>query len=252
MTKELPKPKIFVATPMYGGVCHGDYAMSLVDLAITAQISDIELGIAARYNESLIPRGRNYLVHSFLQTDCTHLVFIDSDIKFNPVDIFTMIKKDVDIIGGIYPKKAIEWGQLEQAVKAGVATESLPYYAGALNFNSINEEEQEVKLTDAVEVKDVPTGFMVIKRNVFEQLKPVVEKCVFRENEKPYGGETCYVFFDTAVDGEEYLSEDWYFCRKWQSIGGKVYAAPWCELTHYGTHAYQGKFMPSFKTKENK
>ena len=58
-------------------------------------------------NESLITRARNLLAHTFLQSNSTHLMFIDADIGFNANDIISMINVDKDIICGIYPKKEI-------------------------------------------------------------------------------------------------------------------------------------------------
>jgi hypothetical protein len=240
----MQKPKLFVATPMFGNMCYGSYATSLIDLMSNCARLDIPCMMQTRFNDSLVPRARNFLVHEFLKTDFTHFLFIDADIEFQVQDIFEMIKKDVDVIGGIYPRKDIDWEAVSRAVKAGVDPKDLHFYSSPLNFNPLTEEPLEALITDAVEVKDIPTGFMLVKREVFEKLKPEVETCVFRWNEPPHNGETCYCFFDTKVEGDEYLSEDWYFCRKWLGIGGKIHAAPWVRLIHHGTYAYRGAFMP--------
>jgi hypothetical protein len=242
----MEKPKLFIATPMFGGMCHGEYAMSLLDLMISCYANGISSKVDTLYNESLVTRGRNKLVHQFLKSEGTHLLFIDADIKFRTEDVFLMLQKDVDVIGGVYPKKKIDWANVSEAVNQGAEIEDLPYYSSPLNFNLSENTPRETKITDAIEVQDVATGMMLIKREVFEKLKPVVESYKFYWNES-HAGETCYAFFDTAIMGEEYLSEDWYFCRKWKSVGGKIHAAPWCELTHYGTHAFKGKFMPDIK-----
>ena len=237
-------PKLYVATPMFGNMCYGSYATSLLALTSNCVKFEIPCTVETRFNESLVTRARNFLAHSFLKTDSTHLLFIDADIEFNYEDIFEMVKKDVDVIGGIYPRKDMDWESISNAVKAGVEPKDLHFYSSPLNFNPLNfHEPLEALITDAVEVRDIPAGFMLIKREVFEKLKPSVEKCVFRPNE-PFKGETYYCFFDTKVEDEEYLSEDWYFCRKWREAGGKIYAAPWVRLIHHGTYAYRGAFMP--------
>ena len=85
---ELKKRKIFVASPMYGGMCGGQYCKSTADLSALGTRYGLEISFFYLFNESLITRARNYLVDEFLRsTDFTHLLFLDSDIHFNPQDI---------------------------------------------------------------------------------------------------------------------------------------------------------------------
>ena len=66
--EELRKKKIFVATPMYGGQCHGMYAKSAIDLATLCANYGVECRFFYIFNESLITRARNYLVDEFNPT----------------------------------------------------------------------------------------------------------------------------------------------------------------------------------------
>ena len=77
---ELRKKKIFVATPMYGGMCHGMYTKASCDLAKISQAYEMDVKMFYLFNESLITRARNYCVDEFLRSDYTHMMFIDSDI----------------------------------------------------------------------------------------------------------------------------------------------------------------------------
>lgn len=97
--------KLFVATPMYGGFSHGLYLKSCLDLQTLCSKHGIECRFSFLFNESLITRARNYLVDEFLRSDCTHLMFIDADINYNPIDILALLTIDKDIIGAPYPKK---------------------------------------------------------------------------------------------------------------------------------------------------
>jgi len=105
----MTKANLLVATPMYGGVCNGAYTVGMIQLAPVMSMNAMAYRYAYMTNESLITRGRNSLADDFLDTDCTHLMFIDADIGFNPADIPTMVNADKDIICGIYPKKEINW-----------------------------------------------------------------------------------------------------------------------------------------------
>ena len=100
---------IFVATPMYGGLCYGFYMQSGLKLQTMCKDSGLNLSFSMLFNESLIQRARNLLAANFLKSDATHLMFIDADILFRPEDIFPMLEADKDIICGIYPKKEINW-----------------------------------------------------------------------------------------------------------------------------------------------
>ena len=111
------QPKIFVATPMYGGMCTGMYASAIMQLVGVCGQSGMMMYYSFMMNESLITRARNSMAHDFLKSDATHLMFIDADINFNPQDIPRMVQADVDIICGIYPKKEINWVQVSEMVK---------------------------------------------------------------------------------------------------------------------------------------
>ena len=107
---ELREKKIFVGTPMYGGMCLGMYTKASCDLATTATKYGMDIKFFYLFNESLITRARNYLVDEFLRSPYTHLMFIDSDINFNPQDVLalaSLCNEDKPIIGGPYPKKCL-------------------------------------------------------------------------------------------------------------------------------------------------
>lgn len=104
--EELRKNKLFVATPMYGGQCYGLYVKSCLDLQNQMNKYGVETKFSFLFNESLITRARNYLVDEFLRTDFTHLLFIDSDIHYQPQDVIAMLALNKDVIGAPYPKKS--------------------------------------------------------------------------------------------------------------------------------------------------
>ena len=110
--EKLRKNKLFVATPMYGGMSHGMYVKSCLDLQALCANYGVEVRFSFIFNESLITRARNYLVDEFLRSDCTHLMFIDSDIGFDPNDVIALSViaaegTDKHIVCGPYPKKCI-------------------------------------------------------------------------------------------------------------------------------------------------
>jgi hypothetical protein len=223
---------------MYGGLCYGYYAQSLMTLQNTLRDNRVDMACSFLFNESLIQRARNALVHGFLKTDYTHMMFIDADIHFNPQDVLPMLLADKPIICGIYPKKEINWTQVHAAALAGVPPHELRKYSGSFVVNLKEyQNEQRVELDKPVEIWNGGTGFMMIKREVLEQLKDT------NDLSGALGNERIHEFFATSIEplGERLLSEDYHFCKIWrEKCGGTVWAAPWAQLGHIGTHKFDG------------
>ena len=76
---------IFVATPMYGGLCYGFYMQSGLKLQTMCRDMNIGLSFSMLFNESLIQRARNLLAANFLKSEATHMMFIDADINFRQI-----------------------------------------------------------------------------------------------------------------------------------------------------------------------
>ena len=98
--EELRKKKLFVATPMYGGMAHGMFIKSCLDLQSICTQYGIEIRYSFIFNESLITRARNYLVDEFLRAEgFTDMLFLDDDIHFDPRDVIALLALDKDVIG---------------------------------------------------------------------------------------------------------------------------------------------------------
>jgi len=238
---------IFVATPMYGGLCTGMYTSGIMQLVGTCGQNGIKMYFSFMMNESLITRARNSMAYDFLESDATHLMFIDADISFNPNDIVSMIKADKDIICGLYPKKEINWVDVAEAVKRGVPPDQLANHTGAFVVNLPHGvETTEGNVNSPIEIANGGTGFMLIKRNVFEKL---ADKVPNYTNDMYHAVDTVRKvkiikeFFATSIDEESnrLLSEDYHFCKIAREAGFKVYAAPWASFGHTGSYTFSGK-----------
>lgn len=241
-----PKAVLFVATPMYGGLCTGGYTTGLLGMVQTFMQNNILMYYAHMQNESLITRARNRLAYDFLKSDSTHLMFIDADISFHSQDIVHMVNADKDIICGLYPKKEINWLSVSKAVKDGVEPKDLHLHTGAFVVNLVgNVKEQQGLLGEPMEIANGGTGFMLIKREVFEALKdkvPTYTNDMHLVVDQDIEKEKIHEFFDTSIDEESnrLLSEDYHFCKLARKHGFKVYAAPWATLVHSGTYNFAG------------
>jgi hypothetical protein len=264
--EQLRKFKLFVATPMYGGMNHGMYMKSCLDLQSICSQYGIEVRFSFIFNESLITRARNYLVDEFLRAEgFTHLLFIDADIHFDPRDVVACLALDKDVVGGPYPKKSIKWGAIKEAVKKHpeIATTELEKLAGDFVFNPVPGTEK-FSVAEPVEVLEIGTGFMMVKREVFDKFKEAYPEFSYRPDhvgQANFDGQRyIHAYFDTVIDrkrkvvvnGEErefggsdrYLSEDYMFCQWWRNIGGKIWLCPWMKTHHIGTYAFTGD-MPA-------
>lgn len=251
MQENEKKPKIFVATPMYGGMCAGFYTQAIIQLLTTCQANGVDVEYSFMFNESLITRARNSLTHTFMQTDCSHLMFIDADIKFRAEDIIHMIRAEKDILCGIYPKKEINWHSVKAAMDRGVPFDQLKSHTGSFVVNLVNYVgEVTVPVNQPVEIFNGGTGFMLIKREVFDKLGesvPSYSNDVVDLGGKMKQSEPIKEFFTTSIEPgtNRLLSEDYHFCRIWRETGGQVHAAPWCQLSHIGTYAFEGQLTPT-------
>ena len=158
---------------MYGGQCAGAYAKACIDLNAICMRYGVQVQFFYLFNESLITRARNYLADEFLRSDATHLMFIDSDIDFNPMDVMALLALDKDVIGGPYPKKTISWEKIYDAARLGLADNNpnrLEDFVGDYVFNPVTGAT-EIRLDEPVEVLEIGTGFMMIRRATFDKYK---------------------------------------------------------------------------------
>ena len=259
---ELQSKKIFVATPMYGGQCAGMYTKACIDLATMCANYGVECRFFFIFNESLITRARNYLVDEFLRAEgFTHLMFIDSDINFNPKDVLSLAvlcNDERPIIGGPYGKKCIAWERIRHAVDAGIADENpdeLSKFVGDFVFNPV-QGTKELQINEPVEVLEIGTGFMMAQREVFSRWKEAYPQFNYKpdhnRSEHFTGDRYIHAYFDTVIDNEKYmpmgssnnsdryLSEDYAFCQLARHIGEKIYLCPWMQLGHVGTYVFDG------------
>jgi len=255
---DLKKHKLFVATPMYGVMNHGLYMKSCLYLQTTMYRYGIEIKFSFLFNESLITRARNYLVDEFLRTDYTHMLFIDSDIHFNAQDVIALLALDKDVIGGPYPKKSMNWGNIAQAARSqpDLDPKELENLVGEYVFNVV-KGTQQFQVTEPLEVMEIGTGYMMVKREVYDKMKDEYPTIRYKPDHVGQanfdGSRYIHAYFDTVIDTKEsivgggsdrYLSEDYMFCQMWRKMGGQIYLCPWMKTQHIGSYAFTGN-MPA-------
>jgi len=253
--KKPSKPiRILIATPSYDAQVHTGYALSLVKTYAYFQPSKtVDILHQFRLHDCSIPRARNHFAAYFLSDPTlTHLLFIDSDINWNPEDIGKLLKSNKPIIAATFPKKKYIWDKLRQEkVKAIVMDDKLSaeefqrkikanLVDYAINFGDAREVRDHV-----IEVKHVATAFMMIKREVLEKMCdqfPMRKINNFKDLPSSMQNHL-YSLFEQENEKGEYLSSDYSFCRLWGKIGGKVFADLSITLSHHGTEDFTGNIL---------
>ncbi len=208
----------------------------------------ILLYIDTTENESLVHRARNVSVGRFMQkSDADYFMFIDADIHFDPKSVVRLIKSGHDISVSCYPKKFVNWEQAVDAVKRNDNRNMAMLSANLV----VNFGAKQCEVVDGfVKVLDGPTGFMVIKRSVFEKMHEHYPElwCVNDHQNRDF--EKYCAVFDCMIDpdSKRYLSEDYAFCRRWQQMGGEIYADVYTSLGHVGNLPFSGKLSERLKT----
>jgi hypothetical protein len=189
--------------------------------------------------DSFIIRARNAAESEFLSSDATHLLFIDADISFDPEDVLKLIQSNKDVICSPYPKKYIKDNPND-----GRPFEPVDFAVSG-SMRKVSEKEYEIQ--------SVATGFLLIKRNVFENLIDKYPEIEYVNDIDGYGpGKVMHDFFRVHINPNTkiYESEDWGFCTLWRNMGGKVYARNDISLGHWGWKEYKGNFNNWIKTLE--
>ena len=215
----LKTTRVHICMPCYGGMLTESCFMSYIKWSNTCRQIGIDWTMETMTNESLISRARNTLTAKFLYNkESTHLMFIDADIGWEPWHLLVMLNAQKDVIGGLYPMK------------------SLPVKWCVNGFDGAEVSEDG----NLQEVSKTGTGFMLIKRDVFEKLnahpatKPFMNDIGLPTELNPF----MKTYFDTAVRENRYYSEDWTFCENWRDLGGKVWVDKRVLLKHTGTYVF--------------
>jgi hypothetical protein len=225
---DFTKCHLHIGMPCYGGNVSEPTMTSLLRFILMAQQVGLNWSLDTMVNESLVTRARNNLMAKMMtNTSATHFMFIDADIRFQPESILQMMACDKDVIGGLYPKKA-------------------------LPVNYVINLKRETKVQgDIFTVDTMGTGFLMFKKHVYETLCKAHPETKYVDDVglgKQYEP-TMYSIFDVAIDEKgHYLSEDWLFCRRWSALGGEIWAHGKVLLNHIGHYEFVGDLakMPDF------
>jgi hypothetical protein len=241
---------------------------ALIKTIETFRLFNFPLQVEFCKNDSLVSRARNNLIaKAMFDEETTHIMFIDSDITWDPMDIFKLILSEKPLVGGIYPMKHYFWDKLvpkpgdkktpvemmmdrknENSYLSNIISDPEMIQYNLLKYN-MNYLSNHLTITNNLaEVKHLATGFMLIQRTLLETMmkefpatKYVDDVSFLQDEENKYA----YALFDCGVEEGHYFSEDWFFCHRWTKMGGKIFADVSISLVHSGMEDYRGCYISS-------
>lgn len=235
--------KLFISTPCYDAMMTMQYTMSILNLSSLLDSYNIEYVIDFIGNESLIPRARNNSLSRFMDSNFTHMLFIDSDIEFPAQAVIDLLQHDKDVVCCAYSKKAFNWNRFMYSMQTEIQSkESLESRGLDYNFNALSSVTNELITSDNgefIKVKHASTGFMMIKRDILDLLyEKHVELMITTDGLDKEDKQICGLFCCMIKD-KVYLSEDYSFCERVTGVGGEIWLNISHNLNHIGKHVYR-------------
>ena len=253
-TNQGEQVNILLATPCYGNQLLRGYFHSVLRLQELTKSLGIGLDISTIGNESLITRARNYFVSLMLcETKYTHLLFVDSDITFDPASVVRMVQADKDVVAGCYPKKSINWDKIKELLKnPSINAEFVEPMSHDYALNVLTQKESgnvSVPIVNGfMKVSYVATGFLLVKRKVLTDMVARFPETKYANDVGGYNHgkneDFFYALFDCLIDpvSKRYLSEDYAFSQRWLGMGGDIWVDLMCNLNHTGSYEFRGSY----------
>lgn len=224
---DLVGKKLMIGLPAYDHKVGLKMAVSLMQLAQKVLEHGIHIQVSSICGCSVVSRARNLIAYEFLESDCDHLMFIDSDMTFDPDSVIRLLawNQSKAIVGGAY-----------QARKAGKV-----YILSLDGGEGVNGTEGTVSMDAMGNVKAhrIATGFMMIQRQVFEKLRANHPEWRHKDTNS---NKLLHAYFDFMTTPEGYIGEDFLFCDRARAEGFDIWIDPTIKLGHMGIHEYESDF----------
>ncbi len=194
---------VHIGIPAYGPV-EPLFLNSILAGVLVCREAGFDIDYEIKPGCSLVAKARNEIVGNFLKGNKEQLLFLDADMVFDAQDMLKLLQRPEPVVAGGYVKKD-----------------------GSGEF-TLKPVEPHHHRDGVWEVEFIATGFMKIRREVFETLKV------------PQYGET-KLFFNCGINPEDgnYWGEDYWFCNEYRKAGGRVWFYE-CPLGHVGSYTYRG------------
>ena len=232
---ELRKNKVFIATSSVNGQVSDGYFKSMIKTVFFLNHHKIQVDIVTIPMDGSLSRTKNTFLSAFLNSNCTHLIFIDSGIEFKPEDLLRLLVSNKDLIVGAVPRKGINWDKLRKFVSSNPSCLNSELVSCGIDCDFVFKFDKETKslIPDdgLLEIEYTNSGFMCIRREAVESMilnYPELEYHINSDCGLLRPPLKMYSLFDSIlfIDEKKYLNEDYSFCERWTSKGGKIFIDP--------------------------
>lgn len=226
------KVSLLIGTPTLDNQCSMDYTTSLIESCIMLRELDIPFFFAKTLNSCFVDLSRNLLVTKFMQSKCTHLWQIDSDMSWNPEAPLEMLLKEKEFIAGIGRKK------LDDIEFAGelMSLDGQP-------IGEAGEKEEDV----IIKMQHIGGAFTMQTRSVFEKIQKR-----HPEIKSDGAGKNGYAYYQCEYTEGQWKTEDYYFSDLCLSVGIPVWCYPNIDMGHEGQKNYKGNYFKHLKGRKNR
>lgn len=208
--------KLMIATPAYDGKVNIQYALSLTDTKILLKSKNIDVVPLLTASGSLLVAERNRLLEAFWKSDCTHVLFIDSDLGWPAEAVYAMLSVNKEFVAGCYPARGASDMYLFRPVVDN-------------NFKMTQENH-------LLKMNYIPAGFMLLSREAIKKMRDKFPELYFEpKNKYQNNPDPGYCLFNTEVYEGEFWGEDFVFCRRAREAGIDIWVDPLIQFDHAGT-----------------
>jgi glycosyltransferase involved in cell wall biosynthesis len=212
--------KVMIGTPCYDGRIDVWYVNSLVNTIKMAADRGVEITPMWVSFDALIQRARNDTIQIALEGGFDDLIWIDSDIEWQPEWFFKLLDYPQDVVGGTYRKK----GDREEYVLRKT------------------DKSATDPTTGLIEVSGLGTGFVKMSKSSMQYLWDISQPYM-----DPKDNKERRMIFDVVIKDLDMVSEDITAFMKLVDGGFKIWLDPKMTCNHIGPYKFKGDFVPWFK-----
>lgn len=213
----------FVATPAYDGKVETNFAVSLAESCQAAAQMGIKVTATVMGNGAFIDLARNNFAHMFLKSDCTHLFFIDSDLKWEWRGFCGLLLAQKPVVAGAYRKRQ--------------EPEEYP-------LRYLEDDRGGIQMVDGgwIRCTRVATGFLCIERKVVEEMAKEAQK-IKKPTPELFDEDIARLFYTDIEDGR-FKGEDFAWCDDYvKKYNDYIYVWPDIDFVHAGFPCNWASFL---------
>lgn len=207
--------RVMLAVPSFDGRIDVWFANAMLDTVRLGIANNIIIQPIYMSYDALVQRARNDLVALAVNDKYDAMIFIDSDMEWNPEWVLSLLARKEHVVGGTTRKK----------------TDSEEVYP-------VKTDDITIRKNGLMKCEAIGCGFVKLSKKA---IKDLWDYCV--DLEYTNEGKTARMIFEVGVVDGELWSEDTWMYSRLAELGIDVWLDPTMTCNHIGVKKYQGNFM---------